>query len=49
MLSGGDEHTLAHDAGGVADLGDISAGGGNLVVVQVGATEDYAGTSRRGQ
>ena len=49
MLGGGDEHTLAHDAGGVADLGDISAGRCNLVVVQIGATEDHAGTSRRGQ
>ncbi len=49
MLRGGDEHTLAHDAGGIADLGDISASGRNLVVVQVGAPEDHAGTCRRRQ
>ena len=49
MLGGGDEHALTHDAGGVADLGDISAGRRNLVVVQIGAAEDHAGASRRGQ
>ncbi len=49
MLGGGDEHTLAHDAGGVADLGYISARGRNLVVVQVGAAENNARSGRRGQ
>ena len=49
MLGGGDEHTLAHDAGGVADLGDIPAGGGDLVVVQVGAAKNDSRARRSGQ
>src|ERR1700761_1592474 len=32
MLGGGDQHALAHDAGGVANLGYIPAGGCDLVV-----------------
>ena len=48
VLGGGDEHTLAHEAGGVADLGDVAAGGGNFKVVEVGAAEDDAGASRGG-
>jgi hypothetical protein len=46
MLGGGDEHTLAHDAGGVADFGYISARGRNLVIVQVGAAKNNAGPGR---
>ena len=49
MLGGGDEHALAHEAGGVADLGDVAADGGNFEVVEVGAAEDDAGTGGRGQ
>ena len=30
MLGGGDEDALAHEAGGVADFGDVAAGGGNF-------------------
>ncbi len=48
MLGGGDEHALAHEAGGVADLGDVAAGGGDLEVVEVGAAEDDAGAGGRG-
>ena len=49
MLGGGDEHALAHEAGGVADLGDVAADGGNFEVVEVGAAEDDAGAGGRGQ
>ena len=40
VLGGGDEHTLAHQAGGVADLGDVAAGGRDFEVVEVGAAEE---------
>src|SRR6185437_5839954 len=40
MLGRRDEHTAAHQAGGVADLGDVAADGGNLEVVEVRAAED---------
>ena len=40
MLCGGDQDSLAHQAGSVGDLGDISADGLNLKVVEVGAAED---------
>ena len=49
MFGGGDEHALAHEAGGVADFGDVAADGGDFEVVEVGAAEDDAGTGRRGQ
>ena len=49
MLGGGDQHALAHQAGGVADFGHIAADGGNFEVVEVGAAEDDAGASRSGQ
>ena len=49
MFGGGDQHALAHQAGGVADLGHVASGRGNLEVVQVGAAEDDAGTGGRGQ
>ena len=49
VFGGGDEHTLAHEAGGVADLGDVASGGRNLKVVEVGAAENNArsGSSRQ--
>ncbi len=49
VLGGGDEHALAHEAGGVADLGDVAADGGDLEVVEVGAAEDDAGAGGRGE
>ena len=49
MLGGGDQHTLAHEAGGVADFSHVAAGGGDLEIVQVGAAEDDARTCRGGQ
>ena len=49
MLGGGDQHALAHEAGGVADLGHVAADGGNLKVVQIGAAEDDARPGGRGQ
>src|SRR5581483_8886425 len=42
MLGGGDEHALPHEAGGVANLGDVAADGGNFEVVEIGAAEDDA-------
>ena len=49
MLGGGYEHPLAHDAGGVADLGYVSARRRNFVIVQVGAAENNARSGRGGQ
>ena len=49
VLGGGDEHALAHEAGGVADFGDVAADGGNLEVVEVCAAEDDAGAGGRGE
>jgi len=48
VLGGGDEDALAHEGGGVGDLGDVAAGGGDLKVVEVGAAEDDAGAGGRG-
>ena len=42
VLGGLDEDALAHERGGVADAGDVAAGGGDLEVVEVGAAEDDA-------
>ena len=44
VLGGRDEHALFHQAGGVADLGDIAADGLDLEAVEVGAAEDDAGS-----
>ena len=49
VLGGGDEHALAHEAGGIADLGHVAADGGNFEVVEIGAAEDDAGAGGRGQ
>ena len=49
MLGGGDEDALTHEAGGVADFGDVAAGGGNFESVEIGAAEDDAGTGGRGK
>ncbi len=48
VFGGGDEDALAHEAGGVGDLGDVAAVGGDLEVVEVGAAEDDAGAGGRG-
>jgi len=42
VFGGGDKHALAHKAGGVANLGDIASGGGDLEVVEVGAAKENA-------
>ena len=49
VLGGGDEDALAHEAGGVGDLGDVAAGGGDFEVVEVGAAEDDAGAGGGGK
>src|SRR5579862_5252741 len=43
------EHALAHEAGGVAELGDIAPGGRDLEVIKIGAAKDNARTRRGGQ
>ena len=48
VLCGGDEDGPAHEAGGVADAGDVAAVGGDLEVFKVGAAEDDAGAGGRG-
>ena len=45
MLGGRDEHALAHQAGGVADPGNVFAVGGNAKPIEVGAAEQN--TNRR--
>lgn len=42
VFRGGDEHALSHQAGGVADAGNVATDGGNLEVVKIGAAEDDA-------
>jgi len=49
MLGGLNQHALPHQAGGVAYLGYIASGGGNLKIVQIGAAKDDARAARRGQ
>ena len=49
MLGRLEQYVFAHQAGGVADLGDIAADGGNLKIVEVGSPEDDAASSRRRQ
>ena len=48
VLGGGNQHGLTHQAGGVADLGDVAAVGGDFEVIQIGPAEDDARTCRRG-
>ena len=43
MLGGGDEDALAHETGGVGNLGHVAADGLDFEVVEVGAAEDDAG------
>jgi hypothetical protein len=40
MLGGGDEDALAHEAGGVADFGDVAPEGGDEEVFEVLTDED---------
>jgi hypothetical protein len=49
VLGGGDEHALAHEAGGVADLGDVAAGGGDFESIEIGAAKDDARAGGGGQ
>ncbi len=49
MFGGGDEDAFAHQAGGVADLGDVAAGGFDFEIVEVGAAKDDAGPSGGGE
>ena len=46
MLGGGDQHALAHEAGGVGNARDVATDGGDFEVVEIGATEDNAGAGR---
>src|SRR5579884_112173 len=49
VLGGRDKHALTHQAGGVADFGDVAAGGWNFKIVEVGAAEDDSRACRSGQ
>ena len=49
MLRGGDQHALAHQAGGIGDFGDITAGCGDFKVIEVGSAEYHAGARGRRQ
>jgi len=48
MLGGGDEHTLAHQAGCVADFGDVLIRRGDGKMFQVRPQENDAGGLRGG-
>ena len=39
MLGGGNQNALPHQAGGVTDLGNVAAGGGNFKIVEIRAAE----------
>lgn len=49
VLGGGDEDALAHEAGGVADFGDVAPEGGDEEVFEVLADEDDAGAGGGGE
>jgi hypothetical protein len=46
MLGGGDKDAFFHEAGGVADAGDVSAVGFDLEAVKIGAAEDDSRSGR---
>jgi hypothetical protein len=49
VLGGGDEHAFFHQAGGVADAGNVAADGFDLEAVQIGAAKYDAGAGRGGK
>src|SRR5579884_1172847 len=49
VLSCRNKDALAHQAGSVADLGHVAAGGRNFKVVEIGTAKDDSGTGRRRQ
>lgn len=48
MLGSGEQHALLHEAGGVADTGDVVAMGFNGEIVEVNAAEDDTRIGRSG-
>ena len=46
MLGGGDQDALAHQAGGVGDLGDVAADGLDFEVVEIDAAEEDTSAGR---
>ena len=44
MLGGGDEHAFFHQAGGIANLGDVAARGLDLVIIEINSAKHNAGT-----
>src|SRR5512141_3324509 len=49
MLGGGNQHTLLHQTGGIADLGDIAADSFYGKAVQICSAKDNASPRRCGQ
>ncbi len=49
VLGGRDENAFFHQAGGVADFGDVVANGFDLEAIEVGAAKQDAGAAGRGQ
>ena len=47
VLGGGKQHALFHQAGGVADAGDVAAMSLDFKIVEIDAAEDDAGVRRR--
>src|SRR4029077_1938911 len=48
MLGGGEQDAFFHQAGGIADAGDVAAVSFNFEIVEIHAAEDDAGVRRRG-
>jgi len=49
VLGGGDQHALAHQAGGVTDFLHVAPTGGNGETFEIGADENDAGGGRGGE
>src|SRR5580698_2111290 len=49
VFSGGDEHTLRHQAGGVTDAGQVASAGFDRETVEVGAVKHDSGAGGGGQ
>ena len=49
MFGGGNQHALFHQAGGIADAGDVAADRLNLESIKIGAAENDSSAGRRRQ
>jgi hypothetical protein len=47
VFGGRDKHAAAHQAGGIADFGNVASDGFDIEIVEVHAAKDYARTRSR--